>query len=158
MSFVSFATPKTPFLPNNAKYRYFSLSFKLGHVTYQNIWLDPRVPNFHFPWVSNEFSDFRNQKKLFSPKNAKFRITGLGHFLWKRRFLVAKDTYFIWYQSKVKVRNPWLKQNILLGHMTQFEWQRKIQPFGIFLVNEISFLLLVTKKSAFFKSLVRQHF
>jgi hypothetical protein len=27
------------------------LSFKLGHVTYQNIRLEPRIPNFHFTWV-----------------------------------------------------------------------------------------------------------
>jgi hypothetical protein len=32
---------------------------------------------------------------------------------------------------KVDIRNPWLKPNILIGHMTQFEWQGTIPFFGV---------------------------
>ena len=41
--FCFFRNQKTLFLPNNAKKRYCSLSFKLGHVTYWNIWREPRI-------------------------------------------------------------------------------------------------------------------
>jgi hypothetical protein len=50
--FCVFSNQKTPFSPNNAKKQNCSLSFKLGHVTYQNIRLESRVSDFHFTWLS----------------------------------------------------------------------------------------------------------
>jgi hypothetical protein len=73
--FGVFRALKTPFLTQNAKKRNFSLSFKLGHVTYQNLQLEPRIPNFHFTWVlkwiwclsrpNNAFFDPKRQKTEF---------------------------------------------------------------------------------------------
>ena len=50
--FCVFCNQKALFSPNNAKKRYWSLSFKLGHVTYQNIRIKSRIPNIHFTWQS----------------------------------------------------------------------------------------------------------
>jgi hypothetical protein len=71
--FGVFRDLKTPFLTQNAKNRNFSLSFKMGHVTYQNIRLEPRIPNFHFTWVLCEIGVLRDQKTPFLTQNAKNR-------------------------------------------------------------------------------------
>jgi hypothetical protein len=66
---------KRPFLTQNAKHLYYSKSFKLGHVSYQNTQLEPRVPNFHFTWVSKwTWCLSRPKKRLFWPKTPNTRI------------------------------------------------------------------------------------
>jgi hypothetical protein len=64
--FCVFHNQKTLFSHNNAKKQYCSLSFKLGHVTYQNIPREPRIPNIHFTWLSKWVLC------LSQPKNAFF--------------------------------------------------------------------------------------
>jgi hypothetical protein len=69
MSLVSIVTKTTPFLTQNAKHPYFSKSFKLGHVTYQNIQLEPRVPDFHLGLKMNLVS-ITTKKTPFLTQNA----------------------------------------------------------------------------------------
>ncbi len=66
--FCVFRNQKTSFSPNNAKKCYCSLSFKLGHVTYQNIRLQPKFPNIHFTWLSKWVLCLSQPKNAFFTK------------------------------------------------------------------------------------------
>jgi hypothetical protein len=76
--FCVFRNQKTPFSPNNTKKRKCSLSFKLGHVTYQNIRLESRIPNIHFTWLSKWVLCLSQPKNAISPNNAKKRYCSLS--------------------------------------------------------------------------------
>jgi hypothetical protein len=55
----------------------------------------------------------------------------LAFWIKKGVFWSRKTPNSFWDPSKVKIRNPWLKPNILIGHMTQLEWLGKILVFGV---------------------------
>ena len=87
--FCVFRNQKTLFSPNNAKKRYCSLSFKLGHVTYQNIRLESRIPNIHFTWLSKWVLC------LLQPNNAKKKYCSLS-------FKLGHVTYWnIWREPRI---------------------------------------------------------
>jgi hypothetical protein len=66
--FCVFRNQKKLFSPNNAKKLYCSLSFKLGHVTYQNIRREPRILNIHFTWLSKWVLCLSQPKNAFFTK------------------------------------------------------------------------------------------